>query len=158
MKARTVLASLAVFLATLAAGIAADPHTDVWLGTWKLNEAKSKLGAGATKNHTVIYTAEAKNLTVTVDGVASDGKPMHHVWTGKVDGNDYPVEGDPNGDTRSYRKIDDRTLEFVAKKDGKVTVVGRVAHSTDGKTRTVTSTITDAKGKKVESIAVYEKE
>jgi hypothetical protein len=95
---------------------------------------------------------------VTVDGVSTAGKPVHHVWTGKVDGKDYPVSGDANGDTRSYKKIDDRTLEFVGKSAGKVTVTGRVAQSADGKTRTVTTTGTDAKGKRVESTAVYDKQ
>ena len=27
------------------------------IGTWKLNEAKSKLGSGASKDHTVAYEA-----------------------------------------------------------------------------------------------------
>ncbi|HEY6066151.1 MAG TPA: hypothetical protein VIY96_08330 [Thermoanaerobaculia bacterium] len=154
MKARIVLASLVVFLGGLAAGIAADAH----IGTWKLNEAKSKLGAGATKNHTVIYTADGDKLTVTVDGTTSDGKPVHHEWTGKVDGKDYPVSGDPTSDTRSYRRVNRRTLQFVGKQGGKVTVTGRVAVSADGKVRTVTTTSTDPKGKKIKSTAIYDKQ
>jgi len=154
MKTRTVLASLAAFLAGVAVGIAADAH----MGTWKLNESKSKLAAGATKNHTVIYTAAGDQLKVTVDGITSDGKPVHHEWTGKVDEKDYPVDGDPTSDTRSYKKIDDRTLEFVGKRDGKVTVTGRVAVSANGKIRTVTTSSTDPKGKKIEGTAVYDKQ
>jgi hypothetical protein len=158
MKARTALASLTVFLAAVAVAIAAGMAGDPQIGTWKLNEAKSKFGASAARNHTVIYTAVGDDLKVTVDGVASDGKPAHNEWTGKVDGKDYPVTGDATSDTRSYRKIDDRTLEFVGKRDGKTTVVGRVVISADGKTRTVTTTATDAKGNKNQNIAVYEKE
>jgi hypothetical protein len=158
MKTRTVLASLAVFLAGVAVGVAADANPSVWMGTWKLDEARSQLGAGATKNHTVIYTAAGDDLKVTVDGIDSAGKPVHHEWTGKVDGKDYPVPGDPSSGTRAYKKIDDRTLEFVGKRDGKVTVIGRVVHSADGKTRTVTSSVTDAKGNKIESTAVYDKQ
>jgi hypothetical protein len=154
MKARTVLASLAIFLPVVALGGGLDVH----IGTWKLNESKSKLAAGITKNDTVIYEMAGDDLVVTVDGVSTAGKPVHHVWTGKVDGKDYPVSGDPNGDTRSYKKIDDRTLEFVGKRAGKVTVTGRVAESADGKTRTVTTTGTDAKGNKIESTAVYDKQ
>jgi hypothetical protein len=154
MKARTVLASLAIFLPVVALGGGLDVH----IGTWKLNESKSKLAAGITKNDTVIYEMAGDDLVVTVDGVSTAGKPVHHVWTGKVDGKDYPVSGDPNGDTRSYKKIDDRTLEFVGKRAGKVTVTGRVAQSADGKTRTVTTTGTDAKGNKIESTAVYDKQ
>ncbi len=59
---------------------------------------------------------------------------------------------------RSYKKIDDRTLEFVAKKGGKVTTTGRVIVAADGKSRTVTTTATDSSGKKVRSTAVYDKQ
>ena len=158
MKAHKILASLAVFFAGVAVSLAADSNMGAWMGTWKLNEAKSKIAAGATKNPTVAYTTEGDNLQVTVDGITSEGKPVHHVWTGKIDGKDYPVTGDPSGDTRSYRKIGDSTLEFVGKKGGKVTVVGRVSHSADGMTRTVTSRVTDAKGKKIKSTAIYDKQ
>ena len=158
MRLRTILASLVVFFAGLAVSIAADATMGTWMGTWKLNEAKSKIAAGATKNPTVAYTAAGDNLVVTVDGITSEGKPVHHVWTGKIDGKDYPVTGDPSGDTRSYRKIGDSTLEFVGKRGGKVTVIGRVSHSADGKIRTVTSRVTDAKGKKIKSTAIYDKQ
>jgi RNase P/RNase MRP subunit p29 len=154
MKARTALASLACLLAGVAMGATVDAH----MGTWKLNESKSKLAAGATKNHTVIYTAADDGLKVTVDGTTSDGKPVHNEWTGKVDGTDYPVTGGANEDTRSYKEIDDRTLEFVGKSGGKVTVTGRVQISSDGKTRTVTTVATDAKGKKTKGTAVYDKQ
>jgi hypothetical protein len=37
-------------------------------------------------------------------------------------------------------------------------VTGRVAVSADGKTRTVTTSATDSKGKKISSTAVYDKQ
>lgn len=157
MRLRTILVSLAVLLAGVAVSIAADASMGAWMGSWKLNEAKTKLGAGATKNTMVSYATEGDNLVVTVDGVTADGKPVHHVWTGKLDDKDYPVSDDPMGTSRAYRKIDSSTLEFTAKRDGKVTVTGRVTHSADGKTRTVTTSMTDATGKKIVSTAIYDK-
>jgi hypothetical protein len=154
MRTKTILASLAAFFAGLAVCLAADPN----MGTWKLNEAKSKVAAGATKNTTVVYEAAGDSVKITVDGITGDGKPVHHEWTGKYDGKDYPVTGDPTGDARSYKKTGDRTLEFTGKKDGKATVMGRVAVSADGKSRTVTATVTDSNGKKVTSTAVYDKQ
>jgi hypothetical protein len=154
MKTRTALASLAWLLAGVAMGAALDAH----MGTWKLNESRSKFAAGATKNHTVIYTAVEDGLKVTVDGTTSDGKPVHNEWTGKVDGKDYPVTGGVTEETRSYKEIDSRTLEFVGKSGGKVTVTGRVRISADGKTRTVTTTGTDASGKKTRGTALYDKQ
>jgi hypothetical protein len=128
------------------------------MGTWKLNEAKSKIPAGAQKNTTVVYTAAGDNIKVTVDGVEGDGKPTHNEWTGKFDGKDYPLVGDSMADTRSYKKIDDRTTELTNKKGGKVTATGKIVISADGKTRTVTVTATDPMGMKVELTSVYDKQ
>jgi hypothetical protein len=154
MKPRTILVTLAVLFAGAAVCFAAD----VSMGTWKLNEAKSKLAAGTAKNNTVIYAAAGDNVKVTVDGVDGAGKAVHHEWTGKFDGKDYAVTGDPASDARTYTKAGDRTLEFSAKKGGKVTVTGRIVEAADGKSRTVTTSGTDSKGAKVSSTAVYDKQ
>ena len=154
MRHKPVLGALASFFVGIAVCLAADPN----LGTWKLNEAKSKLAPGATKNHTVVYEQVGDQVKVTVDGMTSDGKAVHSVWTGKYDGKDYPATGDPTGDSRWYKKVDDRTIEFGGKKDGKPYLTGRVVVAADGKSRTVTTTVTDASGKKVTSTAVYDKQ
>ena len=52
MKARAGLLSFAILFAAAAVCVAAD---NVHLGTWKLDEAKSKISAGAPKNTTVVY-------------------------------------------------------------------------------------------------------
>ena|SRR5205809_5371664 len=90
--------------------------------------------------------------------LANDGKPTHDEWTGKFDGKDYAVTGNPNSDMRSYTKIDDHTLGFNVKKGGKVTTSGRVVVAADGKSRTVTVSGTDPTGKKFTSTAVYDKQ
>jgi hypothetical protein len=128
------------------------------MGTWKLNEAKSKFGPGATKNHTVVYEAAGDSVKVTVDGVDGEGKPSHNEWTGKFNGRYYAVTGDPTSDMRSYRRINSRTLAITAKKGGKITLTGRIVVSANGKTRTVTTTGTDSKGKRVTNRAVYDKQ
>jgi hypothetical protein len=128
------------------------------LGTWKLNEAKSKIPAGASKNLTVVYEAQGDSIKCTVDGVDGQGKPTHNEWTGKFDGKDYPVTGDPNSDTRAIKQVDTHTSDLTVKKGGKVTITGKAAVSADGKTRTVTLSGTDAAGKHIESTAVYDKQ
>jgi hypothetical protein len=60
-------------------------------GDWKLNEAKSKISPGSAKNHTVVYTAMASKVRVTVDGTDPDGKATHNEWIGAFDGKEYPV-------------------------------------------------------------------
>jgi hypothetical protein len=144
------------FILSLAAGAFCLAADDPMMGTWKLNEAKSKIAPGAPKNATVVYSAAGDQIKVTVDGTDGDGKTAHSEWTGKFDGKDYPVTGDATADMRSYKK-DGKDLELTNKKDGKVTVTGKVVVSADGKTRTVTLTMTDAKGAKVTSTAVYDK-
>jgi len=154
MKAKAIVLTLALCFVGVALGYAAD----AFIGTWKLNEAKSKFAPGSRKNNTVVYEAAGDNVKVTADGTDSDGKPTHNEWTGKFDGKDYPVTGDPSADTRSYKTVNDRTLTLTNKKDGKLALTGRIVVSADGKSRTVTTTRTDSKGKKVTNTAVYDKE
>ncbi|MGH9514516.1 MAG: hypothetical protein ACRD3P_02435 [Terriglobales bacterium] len=47
---------------------------------------------------------------------------------------------------------------MVSKKDGKVVLTAHVVVAADGKTRTVTTMGTDAKGKKYKSVGVYDKQ
>jgi len=154
MKLRTSLLTLAFCLAAVMCFAA----NDAFMGTWKLNEAKSKIGAGAPKNHTVTYEAAGDDVKVTIDGTAADGTTMHSEWTGKFDGKDYPSTGNPNEDMRSAKQVNARTIDVTSKKDGKVVLTAHVVLSADGKSRTVTAHVTDAKGKKSTSTAVYDKE
>ena len=154
MKTKAILASLLLCFFAAAVALAADG----FVGTWKLNEAKSKLGSGLAKNSTVVYEAVGDSMKITIDGTGADGKPIHDEWTGKFDGQDYPVTGDPASDTRAVTRVDDHTLHVVVKKGGKTTITAHIVLSADGKTRTVTVTGTDSKGAKVTSTAVYDKQ
>lgn len=154
MKTRIVLLSLALCFVGVAVCFAENAN----MGSWKLNEAKSKLSPGGQKGDMVMYEAAGDSVKVSVDGTGGDGKPMHSEWTGKFDGKEYPVTGDPNADMRSYKEVNDHTLEITNKKEGKVTTKGRIAVAADGKTRTVTLKGTDAKGNKISSTAVYDKQ
>jgi hypothetical protein len=154
MKRWTILLSLVALLASASVCFAAD----AMMGTWKLDEAKSKLGKGAAKNTTVVYEAVGDNVKVTVDGVGADSKPTHNEWTGKFDGKDYPVTGDPVSDMRSYTRVNAHTLKLSDKKGGKVNLTGTVVVSADGKTRTVTISGTDSMGMKMGSTTVYDKQ
>lgn len=154
MKPKTILPILAFCFV----GIGLSYAQDAFMGTWKLNKDGSIIPAGAPKNNTVTYGPAGENIKVTVDGTDSDGKPIHSEWTGKFDGKDYPVTGDPNSDTREYTEVNDHLLRYVAKKGGEVTMVGRVGVGSDGKTRTVTATNPNAKGERVSTTSVYQKE
>ena len=154
MNARRIGITLALCFVGAALCLAADG----FLGTWKLNEAKSKLAPGTPKNSTVVYSTMSDNVMVTIDGTDAAGKPTHTEWMGKYDGKDYPVTGDSTSDTRSVKKVDDHNLTFAVKKGGKVLFTGTIVLSADGKTRTVTTEGTDAAGKKITATAVYDKQ
>ena len=154
MNARAIALTLVLCMSGVAVSLAQNPN----IGTWKLNERKSKFAPGVTKNHTVVYEDAGEDVKVTTDGTDKDGKPTHSEGTGKLDGKDYPVTGDPNSDARSVTKIDDRHLDFDVKNRGVVTTVGHVIVSTDGRSRTVRTTSSDATGKKASSTAVYDKQ
>jgi hypothetical protein len=155
MKARAEMLTLTLCFVGVAASYGAD---DAFMGTWNRNEAKSKISAGSPKNTTVVYEAAGDSVKVTVDGVDAEGKPTHNEWTGKFDGKDYPVTGDPRADTRAYKRVNAHTLALTDKKDGKVTETGRIVVSPDGKSRTVTTHGIDSKGNEVSNTVVYDKE
>ncbi len=153
MKISRIALTLVLCIAGVAVCYASNPN----MGTWKLNDAKSNFPTGVMKNTTVIYTAAGDQIKVTTEGMTADGQPFQTEWTGNFDGKDYPLAGDPIANSRSYKKINDHTLELTNKKDGKVTTTGRIIVSADGMMRTlkVNGTID---GKKFEYTAVYDKQ
>ena len=153
MKTKTFGLTLALFFAAGAICFAANPQ----MGTWKLNMKKSKLARDANRNNTVVYSSMFFQTKVTIDGTDAKGKPIHSEWNGNFDGKDYAVTGDPMEDMRAYSKVDDHTLNFTMKKGGKVVLTGKIVVAADGKSRTVTTTGTSSKGKKIKSAAVYDK-
>ena len=145
--------AVALSFAAATACFAANPH----MGTWKLNEAKSKLVPGMGKNTTVVYAAQGDKIKVTVDGVDKGGKPTHSVWVGKFDGKAYPTKGNLSWTSASYKMVNERTNDITTMKDGKIAWSGRITVSADGKSRTVTVNGTGADGKKFSGKTVYDK-
>jgi hypothetical protein len=154
MKTRIAVFAVALSFVAAAACFAANPH----MGTWKLNEAKSKIPSGMGKNTTVTYAEAKDEVKVTVDGVDKDGKPTHSVWVGKFDGKAYPVKGNLPYDSVAYKVVNDRTNDITTMKDGKTVWTGKITVAADGKSRTVTLNGTGADGKKFKGKAVYDKE
>src|SRR5438876_1569388 len=153
MKLKVILLALSMLFVGAVVAATDSPQ----MGTWKLNEAKSHFGKGATKNNTVVYEAAGDQVKVTVDGTDSTGAATHNEWTGKFNGRFYAVTGDPTSDMRSYRMINAHTLALTANKGVKVSLTGRIVVSRNGKTRTVTTTGKNASGKWVTNTAVYDK-
>jgi len=143
--------------AVLAFGQSAEP----WLGTWKINLAKSTYSPGPkpTTAGTIKQESAQGGFKTTIDGLNAQGKPVHTERSWKFDGKDYPVKGAPAPNTtESYRRIDGRTFEITQKINGKVTTTNRVVTSPDGKTGSATITGTNAQGQTVNNVIFMEKQ
>ena len=132
---------------------------DNFIGTWKLNSAKSKYSpAPGIKSMTVVFTKVENGFRVTATGVAGDGTPINTTYTATYDGKDAPVTGSADYDAVSVKMIDANTRHTVRKKAGKEVQVLHSVLAKDGKSYTTTTSGVNAKGEKVESTGVFEKQ
>jgi hypothetical protein len=153
IKTRITAVALALSFLGTAGCFAANAH----LGTWKTNEAKSKMAPGMGKTNTVTYAEKKDKIQLTVDGVDKDGKATHGVWTGAADGKSYKMKGNLTWDAMAYKMVNDHTYDMTAMKGGKMSWSGRSTVSKDGKTRTLTMNGTGPDGKKFKAKVVYDK-
>ncbi len=164
MKLRMLMTG-AVLILFAAEATAQVPST--WLGSWKLNVAKSELSkvpnpppkSQIDRNETVNGA-----LKYSSDRVSSEGKASRHEYTAKLDGKDYPYVGLQGESTISLTKLDDHTMKWAIKKGTKVVIWGQTAYSPDGKVRTMKWTALDPRvGPKeaprhIEATWVFDKE
>jgi hypothetical protein len=130
-----------------------------WFGTWKLNLAKSTTDREARyKRATTKIEPWRDGLKVTYDLVGTRGGITHMEWTGRFDGNDYPVQGVDYVLTHAYRRVNDRAYQITIKIDGVVAAIARVEVSPDSQTLTTLTTGKDAQGRTVSTTAVYERQ
>ncbi len=156
MKQTLLALSLVVVGASLAA---AQTVSNVVSGSWTLDVAKSSFSPGpAPKSQHAVVTVVPNGVRTVADRVQADGKLTHFEWTGTFDGKDQPVVGDPARDSVSLHKIDDYTFEVTNKKNGKVTTVLKAMYAKDGKSRTETTTGTNAQGKTVKNVTYWRKD
>jgi hypothetical protein len=130
-----------------------------WLGEWRLNLARSTYDPGPPPYRRASYRIEPwrDGLKVVNDMVRERGGVVHVEWTGRFDGQDYPVQGVEEYVTYAYRRVDERAYDIVIKVDGRLTAVSHAALAPDGSAITTTTTGRDARGAEVTTITVYER-
>jgi len=138
-------------VAMMIAGAGAAQQANPRIGKWKLKQEPPAVNI-------MTYEPAGQGMKVTVDAVNASGQKTHWTYTTMFDGKDEPITGNPNADTAAVTTKDKTTNEIVYKKDGKVTQTATNAISADGKTVTVTFHRTDAQGKPVTTVAVYERQ
>lgn len=152
---RSLLLKLSLFTMAVAIQL---PAADLSLGTWKLDTAKSKYNPGpGPKSSTVVYTADGDWIVSKSESVSADGKATSNSQRYKRDGKAYPWNS-PNGTgkmTVTMKQIDDHNTSGTQTRDGKLVSTFKATISKDGKTRTLTSSGTNADGKKFSNVVVY---
>ncbi len=152
------LAMYAAFGLSLALPTVLSAQGDPFVGTWTLNHAKSKFQPGpAPKDQTTIMEASAQGIKATTKATDAAGKATTTSYTAGYDGKDYAVTGNADYDTVSLKRVNANTVEFTRKKAGKIVQTGTNVVAADGKSRTVTTTGTNAQGQKINNLAVYDK-
>ena len=131
---------------------------DQLIGTWELNVAKSKYNPGpAPKRQTRIYEALPEGMKVTIKTVNADGQSTVVEHPANFDGKDYPITGSTQADVIALKQIDTHTSEAILKHASQILATSRRIVSKDGKSMTVTYQGVDSRGRKVDSMAVYER-
>jgi hypothetical protein len=159
MKTRLSSLTLLIGLVTVFAGGAALAQgADPINGTWKLNLAKSTFNPGpAPQSQTVMIEGTDAARKIMVDVTPATGAAVHWEVSGAT-GARLPVSGtNPNADTYVVTRVNPTTLEAQYIKDGKPTLKQTAVVSADGNTLTVTASGTDAQGRAVSNVAVYDK-
>jgi hypothetical protein len=168
MKFKTTLLAAAVLNAvlalplTLALGVAsgAEMAMDPAVGTWSLNVAKSKLDASnpAPKSSVRTYSATPEGMKVVIHTVTAAGEAHDMSASFSYDGKQHPATGSEDYDTVAVTRTgpNDSKSDFI--KGGKV--IGHLTRSIskDGKTMTLTSDLTNAKGAQVHDVGVYDRQ
>ncbi len=152
-----MLGIAALFVTTLVSPATVNAQTDPFVGTWKLNTAKS---TPARKSETRIVESSPNGLKVSVNRTNADGSNQQFSYTANLDGKAYPFVGDaPYGaDSISVTLGSSNTLTYKLWRGGNVIGTGTYVVSTDGKTGTLKSSGTDAKGVKQDTVAIYTKQ
>jgi hypothetical protein len=157
---RTLMLIALLFLAAvLTAAVPEIGLAQTNLGTWKLNLAKSAFSPGpAPRSQTLTFSGTGQNLTDNLEGIDAEGKPLKGVYLHNYDGKFYPTTGAPGVDSTAYTRVDPNIVKFTRMNAGKVVQTGLHVVSSDGKTLTVITTGTDANGRELNSVGVYEKQ
>jgi hypothetical protein len=154
-SARLIVAACLVMMLPQAASAQADP----FIGTWKLNPAKSTYkGQEPWQSATFVVTPASQGLTYTGDFVLANGTATRTVASLIYDGKPHPVTETPNSDSIIIRRIDASTQEWTMLLNGQPRLTGQIVFSADGGITTWTITGTNAQGLAISRTQVYEKQ
>jgi|SRR5215469_4662638 len=147
-------------LSLMATGVSLAQESP-FVGTWKLNVAKSKFtGSQPPKSETRTVVAQDGGMKVTYEGIAADGSPISYVITTNFDGKDSPISGTSRlgADTVAAKRVDANTTTSTSKKAGKTLYTTRTVVSKDGKVTTQTTKGVNGDGMPISEATVWDKQ
>lgn len=161
MRKLLVRAVLAIVAATSGVAIAAIAHDPApVIGTWQLNVSKSAFTPGPAPNSvTMTYAPAGQSMALVIKTVEADGKEGTVHLTYQLDGKDYPMTGDTDGDSLSCKQVGKgNAAKCTVKKAGKALYTVTRTMSKDGKTLTLKFKGTTSKGEKFDDLEVFDKQ
>jgi hypothetical protein len=148
---------LGIIIGVLVAGLTfAQTTQDKWMGTWKLNLAKSKYQSTPPRSRILKFEPIPGGLKASSDLVDGEGN-VHIEFSAKYDGREVVMNGPVLRQTIALTRVDAYTFDTVQKSSGSATSTARYVVSRDGKTLTVTAVGSLPDGRKVTNISVYER-
>jgi hypothetical protein len=153
-KGFLVSIGFALVLAVVAVAV-----NDPFVGTWKMNAAKSTFVPGQEIKSYILNIEQNENGVKNVmDAVNATGMPLHIEFVAMDDGKDYPISGNPMANTVSISRIDASTREFVLKRSDAIVARMRSSVSEGGRILTVVQRIMGAAGAESVSTIVFDKQ
>ena len=157
--------ALFLFTFLILTAVAAGPllaEDNPFVGTWKLDTAKSKFKPGpAPKSQTRTVVAQGDGAKYSFEGVTAAGDSISYSFATNYDGKDSPVIGTgmPGGaDSIALKRVNSHKVEGTLKKDGKEIGKAEAEVSNDGKVTTVKSKGKTPDGKEYSNESVYDKQ
>ena len=103
MRTRLAVACFGLLAALAFLGVTAT-GADMLTGTWRLNVAKSKYSPGpAPQSNTIKIESVEGGLKLVGDGVDSQGRKTHNLYTAKFDGSTLPHQRNARHKTEPQR-------------------------------------------------------
>ena len=149
----------------LAVALVAVPYAasaaDPFVGTYKLNPAKSATTGGQTPpDLTLTISEDGNNLRIATSGKTATGTPITAdvLVLPKAGGTIKPPAGEADYDSTLVSRKDPNTIDMLASLKGKERTRVKLSLSRDGKTLTRSFTSTNAQGRPVSGTTMFDRQ
>jgi hypothetical protein len=156
---RTPNLLIAALIIASAAPALAQPAGDPFLGTWKLDLARSSFTPGPPpKAKTLVFSATADGILIDETEVEPDGQVLTFKIPYARDGRPTPQTASPAYDMLAVTQPDAFTADWKVMRQGQVIGSARASVSRDGRTLTMVSRIRPDAGSTRSQRSVFDRQ